>query len=69
MSEEKLINRISTFTGTLLCDEPLDGDATEHLANIFRFFLDSMNGNLSKAEESRLRMSLGIHKNMEETHG
>jgi len=51
---------LSSFAASFTEDEPMDGDQTEHLSQVFLYFLNQENGNLSKEEDLRIRRSLNI---------
>ena len=54
------IRAVASFAASFTGDEPMDGDQTEHLSKVFLYFLNRENGNLSKAEDLRIRRSLNI---------
>lgn len=51
---------LSSFAASFTGEEPLDGDETERLSQVFLYFLNRENGNFSKEEDLRIRRLLNI---------
>jgi len=50
MIKETFLDDVKKMIENMEIDEPMDGDETELLANMVKFFLDDKNGNISKEE-------------------
>lgn len=49
-TKKDFCKRLEEMTSYIEVDEPMDGDETEELANLFKFILDNDHGNLSQTQ-------------------
>lgn len=60
LPEKEYMNEIQSCVDRMEFEEPLDGDETEELAELFLFLLNEVNGNLDKDELVRGYKKWGI---------